>query len=353
MKFKPLLFCFAIALSIASCSKKTDPTPTPTPPAPTPTPPVVATPYTPDNSFKIVAYMPGYRDPATVADAKFKMITHLFFAFLNVNPTGDGSVLPLTTTENTRFNALKAKAAANNVKFGISVMGAESIFVTIAASPTSRANFIKNVVDFAKNNGLAGVDIDWEYPRTVSGNANTDFTALMRDLSTELHNANKFLSAAITPAVYTSTNRDAIQAEVYQYVDFFNIMQYDGAGYDTAEPLNHASMKMTDASLNMWLTTKAMPKEKAILGMPLYGKDAAGSSIGYRDIEASGADITLNVATVNGKTYGYNGTTLIKAKTQKAKERCNGIMFWEFSHDSNSANSLIKAANDQLGRAYN
>ncbi|MGF1923905.1 MAG: glycosyl hydrolase family 18 protein, partial [Bacteroidia bacterium] len=89
-----------------------------------------------------------------------------------------------------------------------------------------------------------------------------------------------------------------------------------------------------------------------ILGMPLYGKDAAGSSIGYRDIEASGADVTLNVATVNGKTYGYNGITLIKAKTQIAKERCNGIMFWEFSHDSNSDKSLIKAANDQLGRSY-
>ena len=174
----------------------------------------------------------------------------------------------------------------------------------------------------------------------------------MKDLSTELHKVNKFLSAAITPAVYVSTNRDAIQADVYQYVDFFNIMQYDGAGYDTAEPLNHASLKMTDASLNVWLTNKLMPKEKAILGMPLYGKDAAGSSIGYRDIEASGADVMLNVATVNGKTYGYNGISLIKTKTQRAKDRCNGIMFWEFSHDSNSANSLIKAANDQLGRAY-
>lgn len=349
MKLKSLLFSLVVVLGMASCSKKTDPTPTPTP---TPTPPVVVTPYVADNSFKIVAYMPGYRDPATVADAKYKMITHLFFAFLNVNPTGDGSVLPLTATESSRFNTLKTKAAANNVKFGISVMGAESIFVSIASSPTARANFIKNVVDFANTNGLAGIDIDWEYPRAATGSSNSDFTSLMRELSTELHKVNKFLSAAITPAVYASTNKDAIQAEVYQYVDFFNIMQYDGAGYDTTEPLNHASMKMTDASLNVWLTTKAMPKEKAILGMPLYGKDVNGSSLGYRDIEASGADVTLNVATVNGKTYGYNGTTLIKAKTQKAKDRCNGIMFWEFSHDSNTTNSLIRAANDQLGRAY-
>ena len=88
-------------------------------------------------------------------------------------------------------------------------------------------------------------------------------------------------------------------------------MQYDGTGYDTAEPLNHASYKMTVASLDYWLSTKGLPKNKAILGI-----------------------------------------SLIKQKTQLAKERANGIMFWEFSHDSNTSNSLIKAANDQLGRGY-
>ena len=98
------------------------------------------------------------------AISKYKMITHLLFAFLNVNPTGDGSVNPLTTTENARFNIVKAKALANNVKFGISVMGAEAIFATIAASPTARTNFVNNVVNFAKVNGLDGIDIDWEYP---------------------------------------------------------------------------------------------------------------------------------------------------------------------------------------------
>jgi len=353
MQTKSLLFLFGIfMLSFSACKKSSDPTPTPPPVIPPVVNPPTTTPYVPDNSFKIVAYMPGYRDPATVADAKYKMITHLFFAFLQINPTADGSVLPLTATELSRFNTIKAKAKANNVKFGISVMGAESIFAAVAKNTTTRTNFVTNLVNFVKTQEIDGLDMDWEYPRTLNGGPNTEYTALMKELSTELHKNNKYLSAAITPAVYVSTNKDAIEIAAYQYVDFFNIMQYDGAGYDTAEPLNHASLKMTDASLNVWLTSKSMPKEKAILGMPLYGKDAAGSSIGYRDIESSGADVTLNVATVNGKTYGYNGINLIKTKTQRAKERCNGIMFWEFSHDSNSDKSLIKAANDQLGRTY-
>jgi chitinase len=349
MMKKHLLYLLGAFLFLASCSKKGDPTPEPTPPTP-------VTPYVPDNSFKIVAYMPGYRDPTAVSDAKYKMITHLFFAFLNINPTADGSVLALTATESARFNYLKAKAKANNVKFGISVMGAESIFATVAANSTTRANFVANLVNFAKVQGIDGLDMDWEYPRTTSTtdvNPNNNYTLLMKELSTELHKINKFLSAAITPGVYVSSNRHAIAAEVYQYVDFFNIMQYDGPGYDTAEPLNHASYKMTEASLNFWLNTKGMPKDKAILGVPVYGKNSTNTNIAYSSIiEVSKANADVNVATVSGVAYGYNGIPTIKLKAQLAKERCNGIMFWEFGQDTNDGTSLIKAANDQLGRAY-
>jgi chitinase len=350
MKTKHLAFLLCMMTLLFNACKKEDSYTTPYGPNP---PPIWS--YTPDNSFKIVAYMPGYRDPSIVDDAKYKMITHLFFAFLQINPTANGSVVPLTATELSRFNVVKAKAKTNNVKFGISVMGDESIFEAVAKNPTTRSNFVANLVNFVNTHNLDGLDMDWEYPRTVNGGPSKDFTALMKELSTALHKHNKFLSAAITPGVYVSTNKDAIEAEVYQYVDFFNIMQYDGGvGYDATEPLNHASMKMTDASIKFWLETKAMPKEKAILGMPLYGKDGSTpvKAIGYREIEASGADVNLNIATVNGFTYGYNGIAAVKAKTQKAKERANGIMFWEFSHDSNNANSLIKAANDQLGRTY-
>ncbi|RZK50612.1 MAG: hypothetical protein EOO99_00080 [Pedobacter sp.] len=306
-------------------------------------------PYVQDRSFKIVAYMPDYKNPNLIGEAKYKMITHLNYAFLKPNPIADGSLLTLTNPS--YFNILKEKSRLYGLKFGISVAGAESIFVAICSNPTTRETFIRNIVTFAKSNQLAGVDMDWEYPRTSNSQPNADYTAFMKSLAKQLHASGMYLSAAITPAVYTSTNKEAISPELYNDVDFFNIMQYDGAGYDTAEPLNHAPLKLTENSLNFWLETKGMPKHLAVLGMPLYGRSSTGS-IGYRDIEASGADVMLNVARVNGVDYGFNGIALVKAKTAIALQRCNGIMFWEFAHDSNTNNSLIKAANDQLGRTY-
>lgn len=354
---KPLFYLFAGVLFLAACSKKNDPEPTP---EPTPTPVTPTTPYVADNSFKIVAYMPSYQDPAKIPDSKYKMVTHLFFSFLSPNAAADGSLNALP--EAARFATVKAKSKANNVKFGVSIGGAESkqeVFAAIAQSATARANFVKNIVAFAKNNALDGIDIDWEYPRTTSTtdvNPNANYTLLMKELSAELHKNGKFLSASITPGVYVSSNRHAIAAEVYQYVDFFNIMQYDGGvNYDSSEPLNHASMKMTEASLNFWLNTKGMPKEKAILGMPCYGRDGSSpqKAITYTAIiAASKNNANVNLANIAGVDYGYNGIPMVKQKTQIAKDRCNGVMFWEFAQDTIDETSLIKAANDQLGRSY-
>lgn len=347
MKLKNLLLVCVLGLVGFGACKKSDDAVNPPDDNSTPTP----TPYVPDNSFKIVAYMPSYKDPATVDIGKYKMITHLFYAFLEIDAVGDGTLKPLS--QPARFETVMQRARANNVKVGISVSGASAIFATMASSPTARTKFVTNVVNFAKNNNLNGVDMDWEYPSTSGTAPSADnFVLLMQELSTELHKVNKFLSAAVTPAVYAGGIRDGIKPAVFQYVDFFNIMQYDGLGYDSAEPLQHASYKMSVASLDQWLGAKGLPKEKAIVGMPLYGKNAQNSAKGYRDIEAAGADVNGNMGTVAGVDYYFNGINLIKQKTQLAKDRANGIMFWEFSFDTNNANSLIKAANDQLGRTY-
>jgi chitinase len=341
MKKFYLLIAISTLLIISSC-KKNDPITGAT------EPPIPTTPYVPDNSFKIVSYFPSYRDPASVADAKFKMITHLFYAFLN--PNTDGSLVALAQPG--RFTTVVQKARANGVKTGISISGAKSIFVSLAASATARNLFVKNVLTFAKTNNLDGVDMDWEYPSTSDGSAD-NYVLLMKELSDSLHKYHKFLSAAITPGVYAGSIRDGLKSEVFPAVDFFNIMVYDGIGWDKNEPLQHASYNMAVASLNYWLSTRGMPKEKAVLGIPAYGKNANNSAKAYRDFVTAGADVSLDNALIDGVQFYFNGTITTKKKAKLAKDIANGIMFWEFYHDYNGDKSIIRAANDELGRNYN
>lgn len=339
-----LLLSVALLLGISSCKKSEGIVEPPTPIDPT----IPTTPYVADNSFKVVAYFPSYRDPNGVADAKYKMITHLFYAFLN--PNTDGSLANLE--QPSRFSAVMQKAKANGVKTGISVSGTRSIFIEMAASATARKLFVKNVLAFTRTNNLDGVDMDWEYPSTADGSAD-NYVLLMKELSDSLHKYHKFLSSAITPGVYAGSIRDGLKSEVFPTVDFFNIMVYDGIGWDKNEPIQHASYNMAVASLNYWMGTRGMPKEKAVLGIPAYGKNASNASKAYRDFVAANVDVNLDYATIDGVQYYFNGLITTKKKVKLAKETANGIMFWEFYHDDNGNKSIIRAANEELGRNYN
>lgn len=341
MKKIYFLLAIFVLIGISSC-KKNDGIIDPATPVDPPNP------YVADKSFKVVAYFPSYRDPNGVADAKYKMITHLFYAFLN--PNTDGSLANLE--QPSRFAAVMQKARSNGVKTGISVSGTRSIFVEMAASASARKLFVKNVLGFARTNNLDGVDMDWEYPSTADGSAD-NYVLLMKELSDSLHKYNKFLSAAITPGVYAGSIRDGLKSEVFPSVDFFNVMVYDGIGWDKDEPIQHASYNMAVSSLNYWMVTRGMPKEKVVLGIPAYGKNAANVSKAYRDFVTANADVNLDDATIDGIRYYFNGILTTRKKAKLAKETANGIMFWEFYHDDNNSKSIIKAANDELGRNYN
>lgn len=312
---------------------------------PMPTPKV---PYVSDNSFKIVAYFPSYRNPDSVDISKYKMITHLFYAFLT--PTASGSLNPLPETA--RFNQVIANARSKGVKVGISVSGAHDVFVSLAANAGARTNLVKNVLAFVKQNNLDGVDLDWEYPRTTDGSDAT-YTALVKELSDTLHNNKKYLSAAVTPGVYAGSVRDGYRAENFPFIDFINVMVYDGLGWDKSAPKQHASYNMAVSSLDIWQNLKGLPKDKTVLGIPSYGRNSANGSAGYRSLVATGVKPTIDSALFNGSMYYYNGTKTVKDKAILAKQRGNGIMFWEFYFDTNGNNSLLKAANDTLGRVYN
>lgn len=356
MKSKTLQYVLAaivVCLLVISCRKNPPINPPPMPPVDT----ILAP---PPFGFYVIGYFPSYRVVAEYADSMFKMCNVINYAFFSVNATGT-----IDVANQPRFDSVYAKAKTNGAKVFMSINNAAN-FKTMAATPAGRHNFIKDVMSKARALQVDGVDIDWEYPRTTDG-TDTTFTALMKELSDSLHMNSKFyLSAAITPGRYAGSVRDAIKDELFNYVDFFNIMVYDDFTTDPRFPYKHHSdMNLVTYCLNYWLNTRNMPRQKCVLGIPAYGRNSGAAQVAtsYKTIVNTGvsagpaplhlsdsAFITQSSGAVI-KTY-YNGQPTVKAKTIYAKNLANGVMFWEIGHDANNSFSLIKAACDTIGRAY-
>ena len=344
------LLITATAFFLNSC-KKDDPAP---PPNPTPTPAPIFAPA--DFGFKVVGYFPYYRSVTAIPDTKFKMTNVVNYAFYTV--TGASGV---TLNSPSTFTAVIAKAKLNSAKIFMSVNGASADFKTSTSTATARTTLIKAIMDNVRSYVLDGVDIDWEFPSTSDG-SHTLFTALMKELSDSLHtNGKYYLTAAITPGKYAGSIRDGIETAVFGYADWFNIMVYDD--FSTTVPYKHHSdIALVNSCMNYWLTARAMPASKFVLGLPGYGRPSgitqSNTVLTYAGILGQGGSATSDSAIVTASGYAspftiyYNGQPTIKLKTMLAKQKGNGVMLWEKGQDTNDNTSLLKAVCDTIGRPY-
>jgi GH18 family chitinase len=359
MKFyRGLKFISIVAVFFFMSCKKESPVapPPPPPPPPPPTPIVIQAP--PAFGFYVVGYFPSYRNLSEVPDVKFRMCNVVNYAFFSVNSSGT-----LTVNIPTLVPQVVAKAKVNNAKIFVSINeAAANNFKNMASTPVGRNSFIKDVMANVRLYNFDGVDIDWEYPRTDDG-TDVTFTALMKELSDSLHrDAKYYLSMAVTSGKYAGAVRDAIQTEVFGYADIINILSYDDFS-STVPYKQHSDYNLSVTSLNYWVTTRGMPKEKTVLGFPAYGRASGitqtGTTMSYRTILLEGgssqkdsAVIKSNSVFPGGYTIYYNGQPTVKLKIMLAKQRANGVMMWEKWHDAPDANSLLKAACDTIGRTY-
>jgi chitinase len=309
--------------------------------------------------FYVVGYFPSYRNLSDVPDVKFRMCNVINYAFFGVNTSNE-----LTVNNSALASQVIAKAKANNAKTFLSINDGsgdgKTNFKNMAVTADGRNHFIKDVMSKVRQYGFDGVDVDWEYPTTSDGTDIT-FTALMKELSDSLHrDAKYYLTTAITPGKYAGGTRDAIKTELFSYVDWFNIMAYDD--FSTTVPYKqHSDYTLATTSLNYWITTRGMPKTKAVLGFPAYGRPSgitqSGTVLTYKDILSRGGSSQSDSAIVtNGGftnyTIYYNGQSTVKKKAILAQQNANGVMMWEKWQDATDANSLLKAVCDTIGRSY-
>jgi GH18 family chitinase len=340
-------FCFAVTCVLFLYSCKKDDGLNRTPPGAISPPP--------DFGLKVVGYLSAIRDPSTIPDEKFRICNVINYAFATINTNGD-----LIIGQITRLPLVVAKARANQAKVLISV-NSPSSFKMYTATAVQRNALIKAIMKIVRAYQLDGVDIDWEYPNTADG-TDIAFASLMKELSDSCHlNARYYLSAAITPGKYPGGIRDAVKNELFNYVDWFNVMAYDD--YNTAVPYKHHSdFSLAESSINYWIVNRGMPANKFVLGIPGYGRSSGpvqgNTTLVYSDILNKGGSPLSDSAVVtitgnpNPYTIYYNGQATVKKKAMLAKQRANGIMFWEIGQDTKDGTSLLRAVADTLGRSY-
>ncbi len=284
---------------------------------------------------KIVGYTPSWLGSAN--DIDYDRLTHINYAF--ALPTASGG---LQAIENpAKLQSLVSQGHAKGVKVLIAIGGwdlgdgggNDGRFNTLAASASSRNNFVNNVLSVINQYNLDGADIDWEFPEPVNGAPDNNFTLLMGQLSAALHNQGKLLTAAVNGSAWAA---DGISSQVFGYVDFLNIMAYDGDAGAGHSPYSYA-----ESALNYY-KGRGLPAAKAVIGVPFYARP---SWKGYNTLIAEGADPYSDY--FNGDYY--NGINTIKAKTALAKSQGGGIMIWTLDHDVQGQYALLKAIKDEMG----
>lgn len=278
--------------------------------------------------FKIIAYLPSWQ--GTVGELQLDKLSHVNYAFVVPDDSGDGSLQPLDNPS--KLSQLVRAAHPRGVKVLIAVGGwndgNDTGFELLAASPTARTTFMSNLIALVDSYHLDGVDIDWEYPEP--GASASNYATLMHALADAMHSRGKLLTAAVAADGWYG---DGVPSAVFGYLDFLNIMSYE-------DESPHASYAYAVSNLDYW-QRRGLPASKTVLGVPFY---AQPGYLSYREaVAADPANAYQDCATLHDSYRCYNGISTLQQKTDLMLRRGAEIMFWESSMDTTDETSLVSA----------
>ena len=239
-------------------------------------------------SYGLIAYFPSWAIHAmkyNVSDIPADKLTCVIYAFAGVSADNECvSVKP--ADDNVNFPQLiQLKQQYPSLRTLISVGGASRSrnFPNAAVSDAARQHFAQSCVQFMKQNGFDGIDIDWEYP---TAGQKEDFTALLAELRRQLDaqgaaDGRSYLLTIAAPAGphnYANLELNLIPS----LLDWINLMTYDftvasSSMTDFVAPLNaydpaiakHAAANV-DAAVQAYLSA-GVPNTKLVLGTRFVG----------------------------------------------------------------------------------
>lgn len=299
--------------------------------------------------FRVVGYLPvwnGY--PNNINNMQLNKLTDINIAF--GNPDANGNITGVGTTADVAIvvNACHAK----NVKVILSLGGANGPANTYKSLITNdQTAFINKIVQFAVNNNLDGVDIDFESgilkPTVLSV---VQYESFMTQLGTALHALGKILTIATSVNSYLG---NYVTNNTINILDQISIMSYDSTGFWSSAG-QHSSYPYMLSGFQYWNSTRGVAASKLNLGVPFYGWGwgtyANGSNTNsYCNIinKYPGAENKDQVGSGNNVIY-YNGLPTMRKKAQYAVQNAGGIMIWEMTMDCNNSKSLLNVIDSTI-----
>lgn len=319
----------------------------------------------------VVGYYPSWMKTTYPYTAiPFENLSYIAHAF--IFPNADGTI---DSTGFTHYPELIQAAHRNSVGVVISVGGYDLArvprFDSVAAYPARRTKFAAALRDFCLTYGYDGVDIDWEYPKSLQ-RSNT--TLLFQELHTALSGVSLTLSIA---APSTDWNGGYDWTVMNNVLDWVGVMTYDFYGSWTTKvgpnsPLygnaSQTDQGWIDNSVSFYLG-KGIPRSKLLIGTPFYGWKFNGSAMygpGVGTAQMSYSTIAplmqqgwtrywdqlahvpylVNATQTNVISYDDSASIVEKMKYVRSQQ-LGGTIIWALGQDyMNGQSPLLKA----LGR---
>lgn len=292
-----------------------------------------------------------YGRNVNIMDINPDFVTHINFAFANLQPDGEITVgdswadLEKPYEKNTQikgnFEQLKAfKNKYPDIKTLISIGGWtwSNNFSDVAASEQGRKKFAESAVNFIKKYNFDGIDIDWEYP--VSGGNNIkhipedkyNYTKLLQQTRQALDEQgkkdNKHYLLTIAGGANTSFIENTELSEMIKYLDFINVMTYDyhgswenKTGFNS--PLYSNDNFSVSNSIQSYIKAGVEPS-KINLGLAFYGK-------GWE-----------NVTSKNNNGLGQSAAAIFETGYTKGTWEAGSFDYWDIAQNYINKNGFIR-----------
>lgn len=264
--------------------------------------PALLTPSLPENVREPVIFCYftnwSYKRPGmgkfTPEDMDPTLCTHIVFAFATIKKnklaTSEDNDIGDSFGDGTYKRIMKLKEKNPKLKILVAVGGwafGSKPFQELTENIFRMNGFVYDAIEFLRKHKFDGLDIDWEYPRGPDDKAS--FVSLIRELRLAIEGeakgskSSKLLLTAAVPASFEAIEAGYDVPEISKYLDLINVMTYDFHGQwekvvghnSPLYPLNSATgfqRRLTvDFSANEWVRQGA-PKEKLVIGMPVYGR---------------------------------------------------------------------------------